>query len=160
MRKQKGATLIIALSLLTIITLVAVYTIENSSLQGRMVSSSIISYNAFQDVNNELMSKLRFYDDADNYSDLLELEVENTVHSITTVSSPANTALVNSLIYTGEKVVCEGSEIHEGAGISCPIFEMTSIGNLRSSISNQSLGLKAQRLEVEGTVTKENSGFN
>ncbi len=154
MKKQKGATLVIALSLLTIITLVAVYTIESSTIQGRMISNSAITYSVFQDTHNELFATVRFYDDSANLSQLLDFDEASNPHSLTVNrTSPTNTGLSSALINTGDKSPCFEDEVGVDSPTECLIFEITSVGTRRASASNQSLGLSAKKLAIEGTVS-------
>jgi len=66
MKNQKGATLVVALSLLTIITLVAVYTIESSSIQVRMISNRALIDKIIQDAHNELLAVVQYYDNSNS----------------------------------------------------------------------------------------------
>ena len=59
--KQQGASLVVALIMLTIITLVAVYSIEGSTIQSKMVASSLFSTLTYQECRNEQEANIRFY---------------------------------------------------------------------------------------------------
>lgn len=153
MNKQKGATLVVALSLLTIITLVAVYTMENSSIQSRMLVNSVVSYSAFQDTNNELMGQVRYFDTPDGLAELLGYEATPPTAPLSNRSTPVHTTIATDLIYTDRKYPCSSDEVGVDSPVECPIFEVTSIGEQRSSISNQSVGVYARKLAVTGTVS-------
>jgi hypothetical protein len=58
---QEGSSLVVALILLTIITLVAVYSIEGSTIQSKMVASSLFSSLTYQECRNEQEANIRFY---------------------------------------------------------------------------------------------------
>lgn len=63
MKKQKGASLVVALILLTIITLVAAYSIEGTTIQSKMIASSLFSTLTYQECRNEQAANVRFYND-------------------------------------------------------------------------------------------------
>jgi len=154
MKNQKGATLVVALSLLTIITLVAVYTIESSTIQGRMISNSALTYSVFQDAHNELLAVVRYYDNSNNLSELLEFDEESNPHTLEeNRSTPNNTAINSTLINTGRNSPCFEDEVGVDSPTECPIFEVTSVGTRRSSVSNQSMGVYAKKLAIDGTIS-------
>lgn len=62
-KKQKGASLVVALVLLTIITLVAAYSIEGSTIQSKMIASSLFSTLTYQECRNEQEANVRFYNE-------------------------------------------------------------------------------------------------
>jgi hypothetical protein len=68
---QKGASLVVALVLMTIITLVAVYSIEGSSMQSKMIANSVFSNITYQECRNEQEANIRFYNDIDTNRVLL-----------------------------------------------------------------------------------------
>jgi hypothetical protein len=61
MKKQTGSSLVVALILLTIITVVAVYSLEGSNLQSKMVANSLFSTLTYQECRNEQEAQIRFY---------------------------------------------------------------------------------------------------
>jgi len=63
MRNQSGSTLVISLVLLTIITLVAVYSLEGTNIQTKMVANSLFSTLTYQECRNEQEANVRFYND-------------------------------------------------------------------------------------------------
>jgi len=62
-KKQKGASLVVALVLLTIITLVAAYSIEGSTIQSKMIANSLFSTLTYQECRNEQEANIRFYNE-------------------------------------------------------------------------------------------------
>jgi hypothetical protein len=58
---QAGSSLVVALVMLTIITLVAVYSIEGSTIQSKMVASSLFSTLTYQECRNEQEANIRYY---------------------------------------------------------------------------------------------------
>lgn len=63
MKNQSGSTLVVSLILLTIITLVAVYSLEGSNIQTKMVANSLFSTLTYQECRNEQEANIRFYND-------------------------------------------------------------------------------------------------
>lgn len=63
MKKQSGSTLVIALILLTIITVVAVYSLEGSNIQSKMVANSLFSTLTYQECRNEQEANIRIYNE-------------------------------------------------------------------------------------------------
>lgn len=61
MKQQNGSSLIVALVLLTIITVVAVYSLEGSNLQTKMVANSLFSTLTYQECRNEQEAQVLFY---------------------------------------------------------------------------------------------------
>ncbi|MFT5594145.1 MAG: hypothetical protein ACI8SR_002534 [Oceanicoccus sp.] len=61
MINQKGSSLVVALILLTIITGVAVFALESTQMQSKMVSNSLFSTLTYQECRNEQESQVRFY---------------------------------------------------------------------------------------------------
>jgi Tfp pilus assembly protein PilX len=61
MKHQNGSSLIVALVLLTIITVVAVYSLEGSNIQSKMVANSLFSSLTYQECRNEQEAQIRFY---------------------------------------------------------------------------------------------------
>ena len=61
MNKQSGSTLVVALVLLLIITLVAAYTLEGSGIQSKMVANTLFSSITYQECRNEQESNVRFF---------------------------------------------------------------------------------------------------
>jgi Tfp pilus assembly protein PilX len=62
-KTESGSSLVVALVMLTIITLVAVYSIEGSALQSKMVASSLFSTLTYQECRNEQEANIRHYND-------------------------------------------------------------------------------------------------
>ncbi len=75
MKQQTGSSLIVALILLTIITVVAVYSLEGSNIQSKMVSNSLFSTLTYQECRNEQESQVRFYNinEGENVDTLLAI---------------------------------------------------------------------------------------
>ena len=61
MKHQKGSSLVVALIFLTIISLVAVYSLEGSNIQSKMVANSLFSSLTYQECRNEQEANIRYY---------------------------------------------------------------------------------------------------
>lgn len=61
--KQTGSTLVVALVLLTIITMVSLYSLEGSNIQTKMVANSLFSTLTYQECRNEQEASIRYYND-------------------------------------------------------------------------------------------------
>ncbi|MGR6873377.1 pilus assembly PilX family protein [Pseudomonas sp. HK3] len=61
MKQQNGSSLVVALVLLTIITVVAIYALEGSNIQSKMVANSLFSTLTYQECRNEQEAQIRFY---------------------------------------------------------------------------------------------------
>lgn len=59
MRTQNGSTIIVALIMLAIISLVAVYSLESTNIQAKMVANSLFSTLTYQECRNEQEAQLR-----------------------------------------------------------------------------------------------------
>jgi len=77
MKNQKGMTLIFALILLTIITIVVVYNLEGSSLQSRMIVNSMIKNQVYQECRNEIEANTIYYNRQGMRDQLLD-QIGNT----------------------------------------------------------------------------------
>ncbi len=63
MHKQQGSTLLVSLVLLTIVTLVAVYALEGTNLQSKMVANSLFGSLTYHECRNEQEANVHFYND-------------------------------------------------------------------------------------------------
>ena len=63
MQKQRGSSLLFSLIILTIITLVAVYSIEGTAIQSKMVANSLFNTLTYQECRNEQESSIRYFND-------------------------------------------------------------------------------------------------
>ena len=81
MNNQQGSSLVVALILLTIITLVTVYALEGSTIQSKMVANSLLSTLTYQECRNEQEANVRHYGTGSNRSDLIDVaEAEGTAN--------------------------------------------------------------------------------
>jgi hypothetical protein len=79
MKHERGSSLIVALILLTIITVVAVYSLEGSNIQSKMVANSLFSTLTYQECRNEQESQIRFFniDNGVNRTPLIAIAEED-----------------------------------------------------------------------------------
>ena len=173
--RQKGASLIVALILLTIITLVAVYSIEGSTIQSKMIANSLFSTLTYQECRNEQESNIRFYN-ADggaqletltNLKDSFELDEDgnpmldqdgNKLPSSLTVSgdnvftkqyniNPAKSDMSYSWSYVKEdNKFLGGSDKDSESIVTTYIFQNDCTSTFRFSTNNQSLAVAVEML--------------
>jgi len=91
MKNQRGITLIFALILLTVITIVVVYNLEGTSLQSRMIVNSMIKNQVYQECRNEIEANMIFYNRQGARDELLE-HIGNTAGFNGTVFSGDHSA--------------------------------------------------------------------
>lgn len=153
MKNQSGATLVIALSLLAIITLSVVYSLESSNIQSRMVANSVYSLRTYQATSNELSAFIRNLEenDQDRANLLSNLSAVGAVINPSPETSPVGVALGNEVIFTGKyKKGGHGGEVSTDTPAEFPVYELTSRGEFSSAISNQSIGFGIQKLKIVG----------
>lgn len=73
MKQQNGSSLIVALILLSIISLVAVYSLEGSNIQSKMVANSLFSALTYQECRNEQEAQIHYYEKDGNRDALLDI---------------------------------------------------------------------------------------
>lgn len=155
MKRQTGAALIIALSLLAVITLSVVYAMENSSIQSRMVANSVYTSRTYQATNNELSAAIFAWDQDP------ELIINNTdadiVYKPNALTSPSGVVIRNELIFTDRYMIGkQGNEISTDSPVEYPLYELGSRGSYSYATSNQSIGFVIQKLGITGAVSVSN----
>ena len=177
--RQKGASLVVALILLTIITLVAVYSIEGSTIQSKMIANSLFSTLTYQECRNEQESNIRFYNAAGgsqraillNLKDSFELDEDgnpeldedgNKLPSSLTVTgddvftkqynvNPAKSDISYSWSYIGEDNAATGGNDKDTESIvKTYIFQNDCTSSFRFSTNNQTLGVAVESLAAPG----------
>lgn len=152
MKKQSGATLVIALSLLTIITLSVVYSLENSSIQSRMVANSVYSLRTYQATNNELSALIRAWNT--DPSLIVNNTNPETVNTPNVITTPARVGLRNELIFKNKYAIGkQGNEIGVDAPVQYPLYEASSRGTHSFAVSNQSIGFMIHKLGISGATS-------
>ncbi len=165
MNKQTGSTLVISLILLTVITLVAVYSLESGSLQAKMITNSLFSTVTYQECRNEQEANISFYnlDYGKNRVDLLDLIVsgnaivladsltEDTTR-FTGIAAPASDIAIRWDYLREEPAFRDGFDLDTDSQIKTYLFEHNCISNLRFAQNSQTLGAIADALGQAGNV--------
>lgn len=173
MKQQNGSTLVVSLVLLTIITLVAVYSLEGSNIQSKMVANSLFSTLTYQECRNEQEANIRFYnaDGGANRNELIDIrQLPETVDPITNETLPP-TKKVDSITmgrgaYTpkSDSITVSWSYIQEApasrAGYNIDIesqsraylYENNCDSEFRFAKNSQTLGAVVEGLEQAGNI--------
>lgn len=173
--KQKGASLVVALVLLTIITLVAVYSIEGSTIQSKMIANSLFSTLTYQDCRNEQEANIRFFnenggeqrtlllnlidafEEDENGDPMLDDDGEKIPASISVSGddvltkqyqqNPARSTISYTWSYMDKDPGGLGGEDKDDSKIvTSHLFQNDCISNFRFSTNSQSLGVIVQSL--------------
>lgn len=162
MKKQNGSSLVIALVLLTIITLVAVYSLEGSNIQSKMVANSLFSTLTYQECRNEQEANIRFYNTDTNRSELITIQQTETDITAGTLRASSTTSKKSDIIIgwrfissdTGSQGISNnaGNNIDSSSQITAYVFEHDCLATFRFATNSQTLGVKVQSLKVAGKV--------
>ena len=166
MNKQNGSSLIVALVLLTIITMVAAYSIEGSTIQSKMVASSLFSSLTYQECRNEQEANIRYYntDGGSERSELINLiQTESLLEKdSTTENKPITSQYIEntpkSRITTSWEYIRpapdarSGYEVELGSISKAYLFDNTCTANFRFSTNNQTLGAIVDGLDGSNDV--------
>lgn len=172
MINQKGSSLVVALVMLTIITLVAVYSIEGSTIQSKMVASSLFSSLTYQECRNEQEASVRFYNanGGTNRSQLLGIIGKKTPEgealTIELGGDSGNTPITKSYAanYSKSEISTEWSYIKEepaargGYNLDSDsqskayLFQNNCQAQFRFSNNNQTLGAVVEGLQQAGNI--------
>ena len=163
MHNQQGSSLVVALVMLTIITLVAVYSIEGSTIQSKMVASSLFSSLTYQECRNEQESSIRFHNANNGVNrDKLLSNVDNTSTFISAGVGEGNSTFTTEYVIHPPKSTISsewaylridnsfrpGYELDTESQTVAHVFENTCTAQFRFSTNNQTLGVI-----VDGLVT-------
>lgn len=153
MKNQSGATLVIALSLLAIITLSVVYSLESSNIQSRMVANSVYSLRTYQATSNELSAAIRAFNN--DPSNLLNNQSRaGVVYTPVPTTTPVGVVISNELIFLDRyDSNTGGNEVSVDSPVEYPLYELTSRGEFSAAVSNQSMGFKVQKLKIVGALS-------
>lgn len=165
MNKQKGSSLVVALVMLTIITLVAVYSIEGSTIQSKMVASSLFSSLTYQECRNEQEASIRYHN-ANNGSNrtnllshvdsLVEFSSAGDDEKITTFTpqytshAPKSTLTSIWKFLKEEPAARAGYEVNIESQSRAYLYENTCTAVFRFSTNSQTLGVIVEGLEQTG----------
>lgn len=153
--KQSGSTLVIALVLLTIITVVAVYSLEGSNIQSKMVANSLFSTLTYQECRNEQEANIRLYKfDRTPLIDLISTG-QSIVSSDTLTENYSNygpkSDLNTSWTYQRPVKNAIGGETTNG-DVQHELFELTCNAAFNYSKNQQTLGVIVKVLSNNSRV--------
>ena len=158
---ERGMTLIFALIILTVITIVVVYSLEGSSLQSRMIVSSMIKNQVYQECRNEINANTMFYSRNGARDALLEKvgvseDFDGQVFTNATgVSKPAKSDLSIKWRYIGLAPASSGmsgSTIDTTSSSVRHMFEVDCNSSLRFAIESQTQGTSIDGLSDPSIV--------
>lgn len=164
---QEGSSLVVALILLTIITLVAVYSIEGSTIQSKMVASSLFSSLTYQECRNEQEANIRLYnnDGGASRDQLLNLKTPGVppmfsggASGKTPITSAYNSYAAKSDIVTQWSYIREapaargGFNVDTDAPTKAYLYENNCIATYRFSTNNQTTGAIVEGLVQTGAI--------
>lgn len=170
MKKQKGASLVVALILLTIITLASVYSIEGSTIQSKMIANSLFSSLTYQECRNEQEANIRFFNSGNNVETLITLadtkdsdgnhpviaygkDEDNLPFTTQYTLHPAKSEITHVWSYVGDGTSAgSGQEVGQGSTTGQEKFENTCQSNFRFSTNNQTMGVNVVRLKQTGNI--------
>jgi hypothetical protein len=173
MHNQNGSTLVVSLVLLTIITLVAVYSLEGSSIQTKMVANSLFSTQTYQECRNEQEASVRFYNEAGgtNRNELIQVIqlpptidgetgevipphiVKDSITKQYTEFAPKSENIQMRWSYLGERQAYNhGYNIDTESQNRAHLFENDCIATLNFSQNNQTLGAIVSGLKQAGNI--------
>lgn len=157
---QKGSTLITALLILTIITLVAVYSLESSNIQAKMVSSSLLTNLTYQECRNEQEANVRYYNlnGGEKRNELIELQTLGNSQGgsepeSNTLKTQSKSDMSIDWSYIGDCQTCKsGVEITIDSPIRVYQYENNCVAELRFAASDQTLGVAVEGLKGAGNI--------
>jgi len=162
MRHQSGSTLVTAMVILTIITLVAVYSLEGSNIQSKMVANSLFSTLTYQECRNEQESNIRLYniDGGKNREQLLALrsaqasgESEGTLPPTSIPKTQSQSDIAIEWTYLKEQ---PGGKSGVEVDITSPIrtyqYENDCNATFRFAQNDQTLGALVEGLRSAGNI--------
>jgi type II secretory pathway pseudopilin PulG len=161
MKTQNGSTLVIALVLLSMISLVAVYALESSNIQTKMVNNSLFSTLTYQECRNEQEAQLR---DINESNSVLRDSLTDTANLDTTIAplveeahtpkrddyKPKSTSIETTWSYLGKDgSIFDGSSLGTFTSL---VFQNTCNAQFRFSSNTQVMGVAVRALSNSATV--------
>jgi hypothetical protein len=140
--KQRGSTLVVALVILSIMTLVATFAMQNSGIQSRMVANSVHTAEAFRDANNENNGQYRQYNDFVELPKLAAAKAVVGANVLVAATAPAHSTISANFEYMGECPTCMIAE-EVGSDKEVLLFEFTADAQTGGAESNQTIGTAA-----------------
>jgi Tfp pilus assembly protein PilX len=160
MKHQQGSTLVVSLILLTVITLVAVYALEGSSIQSKMVANSLFSTLTYQECRNEQEAQIRFFNERGgaNRSLLITAMANDAPYLLPDTitedyNNPPASQLNASWVYIDDAPAARsGFNIDIESTSKTYIFEGDCTAVYRFSTNNQTLGASVEGLQQAGNI--------
>jgi len=172
MKQQTGSSLIVALVLLTIITVVAVYSLEGSNIQSKMVANSLFSSLTYQECRNEQEAQIRFYnidggtnrntllaiagvpevDDGDGNLVPVTIKQEDTLTEANSVNPPKSSISIAWSYIQDAPASREGYDIDTDSPTKAYLYENDCIASFRFSTNNQTQGVTVEGLKQAGNL--------
>lgn len=165
MKNQSGSTLVISLILLTIITLVAVYSLESGTLQAKMVTNSLFSAITYQECRNEQEANVSFYNinSGQNRESLLDLIISGDVieeeDSLTEntaraegIAAPSSDIAIRWAYLKEAPAFRGGYDLGTDSQIRSYLFEHDCQSTFRFAENSQTLGAVVDALGQSGNV--------
>jgi len=169
--KQGGWTLIIALVFLMMITVVTVFSLENSNIQSKMVANSLFTTLTYQECRNEQEAQLsRFNQDKAELSQLLNIagipaellssdgykdlrDYLNTARTTTeNVTAPKSEISVAWSYVKDAPAGRDGYDIDTESQFKSYIYENTCEANFNLTSNSQTLGAIVNGLRQAGIM--------
>lgn len=169
MKKQHGSTLVVSLVLLTIVTLVAVYALEGTNLQSKMVANSLFGSLTYQECRNEQEANVHFYNDQqedgtsnrgillnsmtgdqNNRDATLTTPITTNAHSDTPGWSPKSTFIINWQFMRTAPLSRGGHNIDSEGQSKAYLFNHTCTATLSFASNSQTLGAVVEGLRQAG----------
>jgi len=166
MKQQNGSSLVVALVLLTIVTLVAVYSIEGTAIQSKMVSNSLFNTLTYQECRNEQEANIRYFNEngGEKRNELIVLESLGTVihtdsksESLPITSQYGEHAAVSHIESTWTYIrpaptARSGYELGVDAPSEALLFQNDCDATFRFAKNSQSLGAVVDTLSSGNSV--------
>lgn len=172
MNYEKGSSLVVALILLTIITVVAVYSLEGSNIQSKMVANSLFSTLTYQECRNEQEAQIRFYNinGGENRNALLAIagipptdDGSGNLIPVTITSSDTLTEAYTNFAPKSDVNIAwsyiqdapasrGGFNIDTESPIKAYLYENDCVSTFRFSTNSQTQGAVVEGLSQAGTI--------
>lgn len=172
LQNQNGSTLVIALVFLLIITVAAVYSLESSTIQSRMVNNSLFTTLTYQECRNEQEAQLlRFNIDegaaigpllsiagipedaleADNYKEILD-DLNVTQSTIQNNHPPKSTISVAWSYIQDAPAGKDGFDIDTESQFKSYVYETDCNAEFNTTSNSQTLGAIVSGLKSSGIM--------
>ncbi len=157
MKQQAGSTLVISLVLLTIITVVAAYSLEGSAIQSKMVANSLFSTITYQECRNEQEANVRQYND-DRDALITSMVTATPITATTTITEGYASQKPKSDLTTSWQYVRDAPAAREGFNLDnesqskAYLFDHDCVATFNFSTNSQTLGAIIEGLEQAGNI--------